>query len=157
LTVYNGQTSFETAILLPAVWWVWTNTVWLNDWLEPDHLTVQTVVVMVMLGSLVMSAAVPGAFDGYGLVFGGIYAGVQVGRTLSSSTTPPPRSTTLRPAWAAPAVRTGNWPASTCPSSTYSDHLTPRRTAAAGATFSADAAAHWRQHPGAAHPPLTPA
>jgi hypothetical protein len=70
----------ETAVLLPAMWWVWTNTVWLTDWLQPDRIPVQAVVVMVMLGSLVLSAAVPGAFDGYGLVFGGIYAAVQVGR-----------------------------------------------------------------------------
>ena len=35
-----------------------------------------------MLGRLVMSAAVPAAFDGHALVFGGIYVAVQVGRTL---------------------------------------------------------------------------
>jgi low temperature requirement protein LtrA len=72
----------RTAILLPALWWVWTLTVWMNDWLEPNRLPVQATVVAVMLGSLLMSAAVPGAFDGHGLLFGGIYVAVQVGRTL---------------------------------------------------------------------------
>jgi low temperature requirement protein LtrA len=71
----------ETAILLPALWWVWTLTVWMNDWLEPNRLPVQAAVVAVMVGSLVMSAAVPKAFDRAGLVFGGIYVAVQVGRT----------------------------------------------------------------------------
>jgi low temperature requirement protein LtrA len=71
----------ETAILLPALWWVWTLTVWMNDWLEPDRLPVQAADVAVMVGSLVMSAAVPGAFDVNGLLFGGIYVAVQVGRT----------------------------------------------------------------------------
>jgi low temperature requirement protein LtrA len=71
----------ETAILLPAVWWVWTLTVWMTDWLEPDALPVQATVVMVMLGSLVISAAVPGAFGRYGGTFAGIYIAVQVGRT----------------------------------------------------------------------------
>src|SRR5262249_34106015 len=54
--------ALETAILLPALWWVWTLTVWMNDWLEPDRLPVQATVVAVMLGSLIMSAAVPRAF-----------------------------------------------------------------------------------------------
>jgi low temperature requirement protein LtrA len=74
--------ALETAILLPALWWVWTLTVFMNDWLEPDRLPVQAAVVGVMLGSLVLSAAVPEAFDGSGLLFGGVYVAVQVGRTV---------------------------------------------------------------------------
>jgi low temperature requirement protein LtrA len=72
----------ETVILLPAVWWVWTLTVWMNDWLEPDRPSVQATVVMIMLGSLVMAAALPGAFGRQGLAFAGAYLAVQVGRTL---------------------------------------------------------------------------
>ncbi len=72
----------ETAILLPALWWVWTLTVWMNDWLEPDRLPVQATVVMIMLGSLVMASAVPGAFSRYGIAFAATYVAVQVGRTL---------------------------------------------------------------------------
>jgi low temperature requirement protein LtrA len=72
----------ETAILLPALWWVWTLTVWMNDWLEPGRLPVQAAVVMIMLGSLVMSSAVPGAFSHLGIAFAGTYVAVQVGRTL---------------------------------------------------------------------------
>jgi low temperature requirement protein LtrA len=72
----------ETVILLPAVWWVWTLTVWMSDWLDPDRVPVQATVIMIMLGSLVMAAAVPGAFGRNGLAFAGTYVAVQAGRTL---------------------------------------------------------------------------
>jgi low temperature requirement protein LtrA len=72
----------QTVLLLPALWWVWTLTVWMNDWLNPNRLAVQLTVVAIMLGSLVMAAAVPGAFGGHGIFFAAGYVLIQAGRTL---------------------------------------------------------------------------
>ncbi|GAA5182705.1 low temperature requirement protein A [Rugosimonospora acidiphila] len=72
----------QTALLLPAMWWVWTLTLWLNDWLDPNHLAVQLTIVVIMLGSLVMAAAVPEAFGRHGKFFATAYVVTQVGRTV---------------------------------------------------------------------------
>lgn len=72
----------HTALLLALVWFVWVYTTWLTNWLQPDQGPVRTVLIGVTLGSLSLSAAIPEAFAGTGLLFAVVYVIVQVGRTL---------------------------------------------------------------------------
>ncbi|MEU8421116.1 low temperature requirement protein A [Micromonospora sp. NPDC048835] len=74
----------RTAVLLGLVWLVWIYTVWAGNWLHPDRPPVRATLLVVTLGSLLLAAALPTAFDGNGLLFALAYAVVQVGRTVFS-------------------------------------------------------------------------
>ncbi len=73
--------AIETAVLLAMVWLVWVYTTWVTNYLDPSRLPVRLMLLAVMLGSLVMSAAIPEAFSSRGLWFGAGYAVLQIGRT----------------------------------------------------------------------------
>jgi low temperature requirement protein LtrA len=72
----------ETLVLLTAVWWGWNFTAWFTNWFDPDQLAVRLTIVGIMLAGLVMSAALPEAFGGRGLVFVLAYLAMQLGRHL---------------------------------------------------------------------------
>jgi low temperature requirement protein LtrA len=72
----------ETLLLLLAVWTAWMYTAWITSWFDPATLPVRLMLVGVMLASLLMSAAIPEAFDDRGLEFAGAFVFIQVGRTL---------------------------------------------------------------------------
>lgn len=72
----------ETLVLLTAVWWAWNFTAWFTNWFDPDQLAVRLAIVGIMLAGLVMSAALPQAFGGRGLVFVLAYLAIQLGRHL---------------------------------------------------------------------------
>ncbi|MFF0370622.1 low temperature requirement protein A [Micromonospora sp. NPDC005087] len=74
--------AFQTLLLLLAMWWVWAATAGVVYRFEPRRPAIQVLVIGCMFGSLVLSAAVPEAFGGHGLVFAGAYVAVQVGRSL---------------------------------------------------------------------------
>jgi low temperature requirement protein LtrA len=76
--------AFQTALLLALVWLVWIYTAWMTNWLHPDRGPVRTVLVLSMLGSLLLSATIPTAFENTGLIFAVTYAVLQVGRTTFS-------------------------------------------------------------------------
>ena len=73
--------AFQTAILLAMVWLAWAYTTWVTNWLDPERLRVRLLLVVLMLISLAMSAALPDAFANRGLVVGVAYAVMQNGRT----------------------------------------------------------------------------
>jgi len=74
--------ALQTLVLLLAVWWAWMYTAWATNWLNPEHVSVRLLLIAVMLGGLIMSAAIPQAFDGRGLAFAVTYVAIQVGRTV---------------------------------------------------------------------------
>jgi low temperature requirement protein LtrA len=71
----------QTAILLAMVWLAWMYTTWVTNWLDPERMAVRGLLVLLMLVSLAMSAALPRAFGDFGLWVGGAYALMQIGRT----------------------------------------------------------------------------
>jgi low temperature requirement protein LtrA len=71
----------RTALLLALVWFVWVYTTWVTNWLQPDQGPVRAMLIGVTLGSLLLSATIPQAFAGMGLLFAAVYVTVQVGRT----------------------------------------------------------------------------
>ncbi len=74
--------ALQTLILLMAVWWAWMYTTWFTNWFDPSRPSVRLVLIGIMLGSLVMSTAIPTAFEDRALVFAGAYVAMQVGRNL---------------------------------------------------------------------------
>jgi low temperature requirement protein LtrA len=75
------QGALQTALLLAMVWLVWAYTTWVTNWLDPERMAVRLLLVVLMLISLAMSAALPRAFGNLGLVVGGAYAVMQIGRS----------------------------------------------------------------------------
>lgn len=74
--------ALQAAMMLAAVWWAWIYTSWVTNWLDPERGPVQLALFALMAAGLVMSAALPHAFDAQGLAFGAAFAFIQVGRTL---------------------------------------------------------------------------
>jgi low temperature requirement protein LtrA len=74
--------ALQSALLLAMVWLVWAYTTWVTNWMDPERIEVRLVLVVLMLISLAMSAALPGAFGDLGIVVGGAYAVQQIGRSV---------------------------------------------------------------------------
>lgn len=72
----------RTLLLFVAVWWVWIYTSWVTNWLDPDRSPVRLLLFSLMLAGLIMSVALPGAFDEHGLAFALAYVTMQVGRSF---------------------------------------------------------------------------
>jgi low temperature requirement protein LtrA len=71
----------QVALLLAMVWQLWAYTSWMTNWLDPERIGVRLMMLALMLASLVMSAGLPEAFGDGGLIVGGAYAVMQVGRS----------------------------------------------------------------------------
>jgi low temperature requirement protein LtrA len=74
--------ALQTAFLLSAVWWVWMYTCWFTNWVDPDKPAVRMMMFALMLAGLLLSAAIPNAFEHEGLLFASAYAFMQVARNL---------------------------------------------------------------------------
>jgi low temperature requirement protein LtrA len=72
----------RVCLLLLGVWWVWINTSWVTNWLDPERIPVRVALLGLMLAGLWVSVAIPQAFESRGLVFAGAYVAMQLGRTL---------------------------------------------------------------------------
>lgn len=75
-------TLLQTLVLAWAVWWLWIDTTWVTNWLDPDKTPVRTMLLVLMLLGLLMSSAIPEAFEGKALLFAVPYVAIQVGRTV---------------------------------------------------------------------------
>jgi low temperature requirement protein LtrA len=74
--------ALQAGLLLAMVWLVWAYTTWVTNWLDPERMAVRLLLVVLMLISLAMSAALPRAFEDLGLWVGGAYAVQQIGRSV---------------------------------------------------------------------------
>ena len=75
----------RAAFLLLVVWWAWIYTTWMANWFDPASPAVRGVLTGVMLGSLLMAAALPEAFGERGLLFAASYVALQVGRNAAAA------------------------------------------------------------------------
>ena len=80
----------RTALLLAMVWLAWMYTTWATNWLDPERMAARLLLVLLMLVSLAMSAALPRAFGDWGIWVGGAYALMQIGRTIFMVVALPP-------------------------------------------------------------------
>src|SRR5918999_1599553 len=76
------RTGAETAIMTLAVFYAWCMVAWGANWLDPDRLPVRLLLVGLMFASLLMSAAIPDAFDGRAWLFVTGYLLIQIGRSV---------------------------------------------------------------------------
>jgi low temperature requirement protein LtrA len=76
----------RAAFLLLVVWWAWIYTTWMANWFDPaSSSAVRGVLTGVMLASLLMAAALPGAFGAHGVLFAISYVVLQVGRNAAAA------------------------------------------------------------------------
>jgi low temperature requirement protein LtrA len=75
----------RAAFLLLIVWWAWIYTTWMANWFDPTSPAVRAVLTGVMLGSLLMAAALPEAFGERALLFAASYVALQVGRNAAAA------------------------------------------------------------------------
>jgi low temperature requirement protein LtrA len=75
----------RAASLLLVVWWAWIYTTWMANWFEPGSPAVRAILTGVMLASLLMAAALPGAFGADGALFATSYVVLQVGRNVAAA------------------------------------------------------------------------
>ena len=75
----------RAAFLLLVVWWAWIYTTWMANWFDPTSSPVRAVLTAVMLGSLLMAAALPEAFGERALLFAASYVALQVGRNAAAA------------------------------------------------------------------------
>ena len=75
------RTGAETLIMALAVIYAWYMVAWGANWLDTDRLPVRLYLVGLMFASLLMSAAIPDAFDGRAWLFVTGYLLLQVGRS----------------------------------------------------------------------------
>ena len=61
--------ALQITLLFLGVWWVWVNTTWITNWLDPDLTPVRILLFLLMLGGLVLSTSIPQAFEARGLWF----------------------------------------------------------------------------------------
>lgn len=74
--------ALQTLILWFAVWLGWQYTCWVTNWFDPDSMPIRIMLFAVMMIGLLMSSALPEAFEERGLLFAICYVSIQVGRTL---------------------------------------------------------------------------
>jgi low temperature requirement protein LtrA len=74
--------ALQTGLLLTMIWLLWAYTTWVTNWLDPGQIPVRLLLLALMLASLGMSADLPQAFGDGGLIIGGAYAVMQVGRSI---------------------------------------------------------------------------
>jgi low temperature requirement protein LtrA len=70
----------QSLIVLFAVYWSWNYTTWTTNELDTETIPVRLLLLGLMLVSLLMSVAIPQAFESYALLFAASYVAIQIGR-----------------------------------------------------------------------------
>jgi low temperature requirement protein LtrA len=70
----------QSLIVLLAVYWSWNYTTWTTNELDTETIPVRLLLLGLMLVSLLMSVAIPQAFEEHALLFAGSYVAIQIGR-----------------------------------------------------------------------------
>ena len=78
----TAEGAVHVGMLLLAVWWVWTYTSWVTNWLNPELIAVRTCLFVLIVAGLLASASIPRAFADRGMTFAAAYVFMQLGRTL---------------------------------------------------------------------------
>jgi low temperature requirement protein LtrA len=89
---FDVRTGIETLVLALAVIYAWYMTAWLSNWLSPERVAVQALLLTIMLASLLMSSAIRDAFTDRAWLFVVPYVAIQVGRAVFATVTFAPGS-----------------------------------------------------------------
>ena len=74
--------TLEGLVVTLAVWWVWVYTAWATNWLDPSRRRVLLPLLVLAAVGLVMSVAIPSAFEDRSAVFVTAYLVYSFTRTL---------------------------------------------------------------------------
>ncbi|HEY4281117.1 MAG TPA: low temperature requirement protein A [Conexibacter sp.] len=77
----TARGALQAAIMFLAVWWAWNYTAWATNWLDPARGAGALLMFVLMVLGLVMSAAIPRAFEDRGVPFACSYVALQVVRS----------------------------------------------------------------------------
>lgn len=72
----------RAAILIGAVWWLWMNTTWVTNWLDPARMPVRIAVVLLAFAGLVVSTSIQESGGERALAFALGYVGLQLVRSI---------------------------------------------------------------------------
>ncbi|MDG4781615.1 low temperature requirement protein A [Micromonospora sp. WMMD961] len=78
----DWRSAGQALIMLAAVWWTWAITTLVTDLYDPERTEIKLLISSVMFGALLMTTAIPQAFNDRGLVFAGTYVAIHLGRGL---------------------------------------------------------------------------
>ncbi|WP_319461699.1 low temperature requirement protein A [Micromonospora sp. RTP1Z1] len=78
----SWEHALQALLMLMAIWWTWAITTLVTDMYDPQRPEIKLLIAAVMFGALLMTTAIPEAFDGRGLVFAGTYVAIHLGRGL---------------------------------------------------------------------------
>ena len=74
----DAPTLVQTLVLAWAIWWLWIDTTWVTNWLDPEKVPVRTMLLVLMLLGLLMSSAIPEAFGDKAVLFAIPYVLIQL-------------------------------------------------------------------------------
>ncbi len=63
-------------LVLAALWWAWTAYAWLTNTVDPEESFVGAALLVALIAMFVAALAVPGVFDGDGVLFGAAFLAV---------------------------------------------------------------------------------
>ncbi|RLP88800.1 low temperature requirement protein A [Micromonospora sp. BL4] len=72
----------QALLALSTLWAVWVTTTLITDTYSPRKRPIPYLILGIMFGVMLMSAALPTAFRDHGLIFGGTWAAINLGRGL---------------------------------------------------------------------------
>lgn len=72
----------ETLVLTAGIWWIWIDTTWLANWLNPEKWPVRILLLALMGLGLTLASAIPDAFTDTGWVFGCAVVAIELVRTV---------------------------------------------------------------------------
>ncbi len=72
----------RAAVLIAALWWLWMNTTWVTNWLDPARMPVRIAVVVLAFAGLVVSTSIQESGGERALAFALGYVGLQVVRSI---------------------------------------------------------------------------
>jgi low temperature requirement protein LtrA len=78
----SGTALAHSVIIVLLVWWVWVDTTWVGNWLDPERGSVRGMFIGLMLLGMLFSVAIPDAFGDRAVLFAVTLVAIQLGRSL---------------------------------------------------------------------------
>jgi len=77
------ESAVVAVVLVLAMWWLWMNTAWATDLVDPHHLTVRVALIVLAFAGIVVAVSLQEADGARALAFAIGYVVLQVGRSLA--------------------------------------------------------------------------
>jgi len=83
LGIDSPESAVVAVVLLLAVWWLWMNTTWATNWVDPQRLAVRVSIIALAFAGITVSTSVQEADGDRALAFAIAYVTLQLGRSLA--------------------------------------------------------------------------